>query len=151
MPPEERDSIKARTASKVSVTETRALPDLADKALAEWLKVMNAKLDAVVNMLTFEREGFGAMPLGRINVSGGGIGFYSKEKFNSGDVVEIKTILPIMPPVALYLYGEVVKADLLTNNYAIAAKFVAMDEEVRDEVVKFVFSKQRELLREKRK
>lgn len=151
VPLDERDSMKSRTSSRTSLAETRTLPELADKVLAEWVKALNSKLDAILNMMTLEREGFGSMPLARVNISGGGIGFFSKEKYNVGEIVEVKTILPIMPPVALVIYGEIVKAERLTNNYMIAMKFVATDEEVRDEIVKFVFAKQREMLREKRR
>lgn len=151
VPAEERAGIKARTSGGTSFAETHALPELQDKILAEWIKAMNSKLDAIVNMLTFQREGFGSMPFGHVNISGGGLGFFSKEKYNMGDTVEMKIILPMMPPVALFLYGEVVKSERLTNSYMTATRFVAMDEEVQDEVVKFVFRRQREILRDKRR
>jgi len=151
VPVEERETIRARTSGATTFAETRALPELQDKILAEWIKAMNSKLDAIVNMLTFQREGFGSLPFAQVNISGGGIGFFSKDMHNVGDTVEMKIILPMMPPVALFLYGEVVKSERMTNGYMTATKFAGMDEEVRDEVVKFVFSRQREILREKRR
>ena len=151
VPAEERQSVRARTSGGTTFAETRALPELQDKILAEWVKAMNSKLDAIVNMLSFQREGFGSMPFAHVNISGGGLGFVSKDKYNLGETIEMKIILPSMPPVALFLYGEVVKSDRLTNSYMTATKFVAMDEEVQDEIVKFVFRRQREILREKRR
>ncbi len=151
VPAEEHGTIRARPSGGTAFAETRAMPELQDKVLSEWIKALNSKLDAIVSMLSFQREGFGSMPYAHVNISGGGIGFFSKNSFKMGDILEIKIILPMMPPVALFIYGEVVKTEQLKNNYLTATKFIAMDEDVRDEIVKFVFSKQREILREKRR
>jgi len=53
--------------------------------------------------------------------------------------------------VALYVYGEVVAADRRNDGYEIGLKFVAMDDEIRDEICRFVFERERQILREKRR
>ncbi|MBF0559167.1 MAG: PilZ domain-containing protein [Nitrospirae bacterium] len=151
VPAEERETIRSRTSGQATSMETRDLPDLQDKLLNDWIRLLNAKLDTVVNMLVLQREGFSTIPVTRVNVSGGGLGFLTRERYALGNILEIKVVLPMMPPVALFVYGEVVKLDLLKNVYSIATKFVAMDEDVRDEVVKYVFRRQREILREQRR
>ncbi|MDI6727722.1 MAG: PilZ domain-containing protein [Thermodesulfovibrionales bacterium] len=151
VPPEERPNIKSKISGETILAEFQTLTDVEDKLLSDWLKMLNAKLDSIISMLTFQREGFGSLPFVQVNISGGGLGFNSKEKYNQGDVLEIKMLLPMMPPVALYIYGEVVKIEQQINSYAIAVKFIAMDEDIRDEIVKFVFRRQREMLREKRR
>jgi len=151
VPPEERQGIRSKISGETVLAEYQTLTDVEDKLLSDWLKMLNAKLDSLINMLTFQREGFGSLPFAQINISGGGLGFTSMEPYNRGDVLEMKMILPMMPPVALYIYGEVVKVDKQINSHAIAVKFIAMDEDMRDEIVKFVFRRQREMLREKRR
>ncbi len=151
VPAEERETIRSRTSGQTASIETRDLPDLQDKFLNDWVKLLNSKLDAIVNMLVLQREGFSSMPVTRVNISGGGLGFLSKDRYNLGNIIEAKLVLPMMPPVALFVYGEVVKVDQLTNAYSIATKFIAMDEDVRDEIVKYVFRRQREILREQRR
>ena len=151
VPAEERETVRSRVSGMTTSIETRDLPDLQDKLLNDWVRLLNSKLDAIVNMLVLQREGFGSMPVTRVNISGGGLGFFSRERYAIGSIIEAKIVLPMMPPVALFVYGEVVKIDLLTNVYSIATKFVAMDEDVRDEVVKYVFRRQREILREQRR
>lgn len=148
---EERETIRARVSGHAGSMETRDLPDLQDKLLNDWIKLLNSKLDAIVNMLVLQREGFSSMPVTRVNISGGGLGFLSKDRYAGGNIIEAKLVLPVMPPVALFVYGEVVKVDMLKNTYWVATKFVAMDEDVRDEVVKYVFRRQREMLREQRR
>ncbi|MFZ5998491.1 MAG: PilZ domain-containing protein [Nitrospirota bacterium] len=150
LPLEERKDIRAKMSGASVLAETKALPDLPDKLLGDWMRMLNAKLDAVINILTFQREGFGSLPFAQVNISGAGIGFGSREKYHQGDVLEMKLILPVMPPVALYLYGEVVKIEKRPENYYTGTKFIAIDEEVRDQIVKFVFKRQREILRDRR-
>ena len=151
VPAEERKSMRSKVSGDAIMAEFRALPDLQDKLLADWMKMLSTKLDAIINMLVFQREGFSSLPFKHVNISGGGLSFASKDRFNNGDIVEIKMMLPIMPPVALYIYGEVVKIETQVNGYMIAVKYIEMEEDIRDEIVKFVFKRQREILREKRR
>jgi c-di-GMP-binding flagellar brake protein YcgR len=86
-----------------------------------------------------------------VNISGGGMSFSAKENYKPGNILELKMLLPLLPPVALYLYGEVVKTQSQPEGPLIFVKFIAIDEEIRDELVKFVFKRQRDILREKRR
>jgi len=52
--------------------------------------------------------------------------------------------------VALYVYGEVVAADRRNDSFEIGLKFVAMGDEIREEICRFVFERERQILREKR-
>lgn len=151
VPPGERSSVRSKVAGDAVLAEFRSLPDLQDKLLSDWMKMLNMKLDAVINMLIFQREGFASLSFNHVNISGGGLSFASKDKYGQGDVLEVKMMLPMMPPMALYVYGEVVKIEAQANGFMIGLKFIAMDEEIRDEIVKFVFKRQREILREKRR
>ncbi|HEX8948992.1 MAG TPA: PilZ domain-containing protein [Dissulfurispiraceae bacterium] len=151
IPKEEQKNLHSKISGDAMVTEFRELPDLQDKLLSDWMKMLNTKLDAIINMLVFQREGFSSLPFNHVNISGGGLSFWTKERFTQGDVLEVKMMLPMMPPVAMYVYGEVVKIDPQGPSSMIAIKFIAMDEQLRDEIVKFVFKRQREILREKRR
>lgn len=151
VPVEERGTIKARTLGDMPLIDPRVLPELQDKVLGEWIKMLNLKLDAIINKLSSQKEGFGALTLAHVNLSGGGLGFFSKERYSMGDILEAKLVLPMMPPIALFVYCEVVKVDQTPKGYMIATKFVLMDEDIADEIVKFVFKRQREILREQRR
>ena len=151
VPTEEQKGMRSKITGESILAEFQTLTDLEDKLLSDWLKMLNAKLDAIINMITFQREGFGSLPFMQVNISGGGLSFFSQEKYNIGDVIEMKMMLPMIPPVAMYIYGEIVKLESHSNGNIIAVKYTAIDEEIRDEIVKFVFRRQREMLREKRK
>jgi len=87
----------------------------------------------------------------QINISGGGLSFAATEPYNRGDILEVMMVLAAGTSVALYVYGEVVAAERRSDGYEIGLKFVAMGDEIRDEICRFVFERERQILREKRR
>ncbi|MFZ7104615.1 MAG: flagellar brake protein [Peptococcaceae bacterium] len=82
------------------------------------------------------------------DLSGGGTQFISKIKYNKGDILEIK----------LHLYDDLVcaKARVMwvfneisndTERFLVGIKFMDISEKTRDSIIKFVFAKQRELIK----
>lgn len=150
--PQELEYIHARISSKTASAEFRALPDSGnqDNLQEEWLKIINFKLDTVIRLLTLQREGYFGLPYRAVNISGGGMAFYLPEPVRLGDLLEIKLVFTLTNFVALCLYGEVVKVEAREENFFTAVHFVHMDEMVRNEIIRFVFEREREIIREKR-
>ena len=88
--------------------------------------------------------------LWQLNISGAGIRLTTSERFAQGDMLEIKTFLSPQKHRALRLYGRIIALDERPEGYQMSLSFVKMDDMVRDEIVKFVFEREREILREKR-
>lgn len=151
IPAERRAAVKSKLSGNMDLVDMRMLPDMDNKALQEWLIMLNSKLDTIINMLSFQREGFGLLTFTTVNISGGGLSFTSSQRYNKDDLIEMKMLLPLMPPVALYIYGDVVSINKSGESYVMAVKFLAMDDNIQDLIVQFVFKQQREILREKRK
>jgi hypothetical protein len=148
--PEERQNIRSFIAGEASLPEYQIPPEVDDIVLAEWLKMINAKLDAIISALADQNEKVPIISQKLVNISGGGLSFDSAEKYESGDLLEMKIMLPITPVYTLYIYGEVVDVRAKDNQYHTAVKFVTLDDEIRDHIVKFVFKTQRDFLRKKR-
>lgn len=53
-------------------------------------------------------------------------------------------------PVVFCLYGEVMNIKKREYDYVTSVQFVAIDEVIRDEIVRFVFETEREVLRKQR-
>ena len=85
-----------------------------------------------------------------MNISAAGMGFESKEKYDTGAFLEMKILLYMYPHVALYLYGDVVKSEREGDDFNTAVKFTGLSDDIRDEIIKFVFRRQREILSAKR-
>jgi hypothetical protein len=70
-----------------------------------------------------------------------------------GDIVELKMILPGVPPMAVDAFGEVAwvaSEPRPDGRHMVAARFIAMDDDIRDEIVGYIFNRQREHIRNRR-
>ncbi|MCX7724979.1 MAG: PilZ domain-containing protein [Thermodesulfovibrio sp.] len=146
---EEKQRIKSRISGEISFTHP-PVEEPTDKALAQWIKFINSKLDYLINLWTFRENGFACLPPTEVNISGGGMSFISDVPYNKGDILELKVVLDLPLPVALFLYGEVVKSEKVNNGYRVAVKFINIEEDIRDYIIRFVFHRQRQLIRQKR-
>lgn len=147
--PEERSLVKSRISGEVLLPDFTLMPPLQDRQM-EYLNQLNDKLDTIIRMLTLQVDGFHALPFKFISLSGSGIKFSSQRPFVCGDRVECKLILTLYKPVAFYLYGDVIRVERQTSGYFISIQFTAIDDLIRDKIIRFVFEMEREMLREKR-
>jgi hypothetical protein len=146
----DRECLKPRISGVAVLSDFTKPPEPEDKLLAQWLNLLNAKLDSIISTLSVEREGFSSLTFQTLTISGSGMGFPSKVKYNRGDLLEIKILLYMYPHVALYLYGDVVNSNQENDSFYTAVRFTEMSDDIRDEIVKFVFRRQREILTAKR-
>lgn len=149
--PHQRKYIRSRVAGETILAEFKSLPDPDDQLIAEWLKTINTKLNSIIRMLTIHHEGFDQLSMRKVNISGGGISFSADKPHSQGDILEFKVTLTMQYPMSLFLYGEVVEMPKHNPEYDTSVQFIAIDDFVRDEIIKFVFEKEREILREKRR
>jgi c-di-GMP-binding flagellar brake protein YcgR len=150
---EDMDFVQARISGDVALTsEGRPLPDLGDydHILEEWMKILNAKLETIVRLMTLQREGYFGLSYKALNISGSGISFCLPDALSVGEFLEIRVMLTYHKPVALCVYGEVMKVEKIDGHYTIAVRYIHMDDFVRDEIIHFVFEREREIIREKR-
>ncbi len=150
LPSEERPVPVAKLFGEPIYSELSTLPEIGDAHLSVWLKTINAKLDAVMRMIAIYQGGFEALPSKPMTISANGMDFLSDTDVTIGAIMEVKIILFSLPPVAVQLYGEVLSSSKSENQHRIAVKFLNMDDHIRNEIVRFVFEKEREILRAKR-
>ena len=148
--PEDQKVHISRISGGAVLSDYAKPPELEDKFLSQWLNMLNAKLDTIISSLSVEREGFSTLIFQTLTISGSGMSFNSKETYNKGDLLEIKILLYMYPHVALYVYGYVVKSEREGDDFNTAVRFTEMSDDIRDEIIKFVFSRQREILSTKR-
>jgi len=147
---EELENSIARVVGEVPYLSYIQLQDTMDEALNNWLKLINAKLDYLIGLLTREKEGFGDLPLQKVNLSEKGISLKCPGKLNSGDFVEIKIVLDLFGPLGFYLYGRVVWAKDAPDGTLIGVEFVKLPMDIKEKLGLYILNKERELIREKR-
>jgi hypothetical protein len=150
IPSEEREVHISRISGGAVLSDFTKPPELDDKLLAQWFNMLNVKLDSIINSLSVEREGFGSLIFQIVTISGSGMGFESKKKYNKGDILEIKILLYMYPHVTFCVYGDVVNSEQDGDSFKTSVKYTQMSDDIRDEIIKFVFQRQRELLSAKR-
>ncbi len=149
--PEEVKNRISRIIGDISLFSYIPLRDTLDEGLNSWLKLINAKLDYLINLLTREKEGFNDLPFLKVNFSEKGVRFPSNMPFKVGDFVEIKTVIDIYQPLGFYLYGEVLRCEKKgKDSYEVAVKFINLPRDIREKLSYFVLQKERELIREMR-
>lgn len=150
---DEHPVIRSRISTQMAIPDYTMLPEVEEPLLNEWLRVINTKLDSIIRLLTIQSEGFQSLHFKAIHISGNGANFTTNEPFQTGDILEMKVILSSGQTAGLYLYlyGEVIKTEKQTSGYVTVLTFIKIDDKIRDEIVRFVFEKEREILREKRK
>lgn len=150
VPMEERQNVRARRESE-KIKSGIMPPDVEDPLLAEWLKHLLDKMDKIIDLLSLHQADRKLPPLRTENLSGGGVSFTSAQEFHPGDLIEIKMIFTETMEGALYLYGEVVQSEARDDGFFTAVCFVCLDDSIRDDIIRFVFEKEREILRERRR
>lgn len=149
VPPEKRQHIQNRS-EEFRTPAAKLPPNVDDPLLAGWLNLLHAQLDTILSFMTARQEAR-ELPLVRTeDIGGGGVSFISSEEFQLNDLLEIKMIFTSQTPRTLYVYGEVVQTEKKADGYFTAVRFIFLDDHLQDEIVRFVFEKERELLRQRR-
>jgi hypothetical protein len=152
VPEDQRHNLQSRSSAEPALSHFQPLPVLEDTALSESIRTINSKLDAILNILMFHDKDFYCLKTGQVNISGSGLSFDSKEQCELGQLMELKLVFPETPEVMLCVYGEVMKCERNeSGDFQISVRFTVIDEEIRDKIIKYVFDKQREILRKSRR
>ncbi|MCP9473008.1 MAG: PilZ domain-containing protein [Nitrospira sp.] len=125
---------------------------LAQAALIPWIMKVDWLLEVLLKTLAKAHPG--CMELARVttvNISGGGIGFVSPQRFNAGDRLALRVILPPFTPIQVA--AKVIRSspDPQGRGFVLAAEFVDLGADEQDHLVRYVLQTQAERLRTRRK
>jgi len=85
-----------------------------------------------------------------IEISGAGLKFVSKEKFEQEQALEMAIILSQFPLRIAGVVGVILRVEHLRNLPVYVVKFTNIREHDRESIVQFVFQEQREQIRERK-
>lgn len=152
VPAEERDKVRSRSSCDSIGSLYQPLPDLEDRVLAECMRIINSKLDAILNVMSIQSEGMPGLRTTKVNISGSGLSFESDHVYEAGQMVELRIILPYPGEAVHHIYGHVVRSNRVTQDKSrTSVRFTVIDEDIRERIVKYVFEKQREDIRKQRR
>lgn len=145
----ERAALTSRIVLESAFPEHPELPEIEDQALSTCLQILNSKLDTIIKLLALDAN-CKEMDLTKVNISDGGIRIISAVSLGRDDPVEIRLMLPTAPSMIFYIYGKVVSCEPAGENSELCVEFTDIDDDIREHIAKYVFHKQREILRKKR-
>lgn len=141
-------SLMGSPESSAKHTEEMSPVTSENKKLYEMIEEVKTKLDFIINHFILEKEGLLSPEKRLVNISASGIRFIINSQVNEGDIMEIKLLLPTYPPVAVFAYGEVKRVrEIDDQTYEVALEYLNMNESVRNEIIQYTLSHQRETIR----
>ncbi len=117
--------------------------------LYEMLFDINQKLNILINHMA-ERSGFNIPEAREVNISAGGLRFVSEKPFPEGERLLIRTFLSTHGQV-VRLKCEVLRSVERHGGFEVAVKFIDLDEATREKIIKYIFVRQRQILRLEKK
>ncbi len=150
VPEEEAQVVRSRIVVESALTEHPELPVIEDDALSTCLQILNSKLDSIIRMLAFPSDRPKELDFSKVNISAGGLSTSSTCAYAQDELVELRLMLPTAPSMIFYIYGKVIQCEASNQRYEISIEFTEIDDDIREQIAKYVFHKQREILRRKR-
>jgi c-di-GMP-binding flagellar brake protein YcgR len=112
---------------------------------------INGKLDFILNHFMLDKEGLLSTEKKMVNISASGLKFTVNYHVKVSDIMEVKLLLPTYPPVVVFAYGKVIRAKKLDDSkYEVAIEYINLADDVRNEIIQYTLSHQREELRRSR-
>jgi hypothetical protein len=132
-----REKLVPRVSGNVIIVDFNNPFEFEGKSVVEWLKSLRGNIDSIIEHLS-ANSGLREIKFRRVNICGSGMKFLSARKCNPGDVIELKIMLPILPPVPLFIFGEVLRVVKNGKGWDTAVEFIATNDEIREEIAKFL-------------
>lgn len=114
---------------------------------------LDRKLDKVIDLLE-QPKGRAEFCSGTgVNISGAGICFVTEAPVGIGSMLELAIEFNVFPPIHLMALGKTLRAREMLDfpetqrHFEVAVEFSDIHEDDRDEVIRYTFRRQRELLR----
>lgn len=120
------------------------------------IKTLNKKIDFIINhLIKPDDKSILDEEQKEVSLSGSGIKFISSDNLKTGDFLEMKLVLPLSTGIVIDFIAEVIRVikpagSLGTNDpesSEIAVKYVAINGDDREMIIRYTFKRQRELLR----
>ena len=119
--------------------------------MSNMLSDIKLKVDYIINQMMLDNNGLLKAEKKMVNVSAAGVRFSTKDPLKEGGIVELKMLLPMYPPVAVFAYAEINR--VISNedgSFEVSVEYINIDDPVKDEIISYTLSHQRNIIRKKR-
>ncbi|MBW1980178.1 MAG: PilZ domain-containing protein [Deltaproteobacteria bacterium] len=120
-----------------------------------YLQVLDAKLNWIIEQLQGDDKVF-TVEGQTIDIGGNGLCFRTSTCLPVGSFLKLRLRLPATMPVSVNLLAEVLRVDHSAahsgsqEGYVVAVRFLALQEEQREQIIQFIFGHERRELRRRK-
>jgi PilZ domain len=132
-------------------------PGSVDEPLLRCLQFINNKIDFIIDEITSRGKTCMSVPSEVTEISGSGIRLDSDSPLPRGQLIKVDLIMPSALQYKIELIAKVIRVEEPQQEpgedrkrFSVSARFVEIDEESRESIIKAVFSRQRETIRMER-
>jgi hypothetical protein len=152
VPPVSNEAITAAIAKPTSDLLYRNGEQLAQSPLLPWIMKVDWLLEIMVKTLAkMHPEGIAIAQVTDVTLSGAGIGFLSRRKFEVDDLLRLKIILSPFTPI--HTTARVIRSTLAKDGiqYDIASEYTELSPDDQEHLIRHIIQTQAERLRARRK
>jgi hypothetical protein len=123
----------------------------AESMIVPWLKKIDWVLEVILQQLVHvSKEGIALPRLTEVTISGGGIGFVSTRRFQEGDQLDLRLILPPFTPIQVR--AEVIRVSPMEDEsgkagWCIGTRYVEIEQNDHECLIRHILHIQAERLR----
>ena len=120
---------------------------------------LNRKIDVLAELLIQENKLPAEVTKSRdVCISASGIKINISEPSNHGQKIALCIVLPFTPPAKLFVMGEITRSAISEPvsdeddiKYETAVRFLDLKEEDYEKIIKYIFKRQRDMLKDKKR
>lgn len=125
--------------------------DTAESVMVPWLKKIDWVLEAILQRLVHvSKQGIALPRLTDVNISGGGISFVSSRRFQEGDQLDLRLILPPFTPIqarAVVTRVSQMEGDHGKTGWCTGARYIRIAQDDHERLIRHILHIQAERLR----
>ncbi len=136
----------------INISDELTPDESINPVLWKMLVDIQTKLSLILERLNPDSESLLNIESTYVNMSAAGICFEMNEKVEKGDLLEIKMLLPLYPPVGIVTYGRVIRTvETGRGQYKIAVSLGDIEDEIKEEIIQYTLNRQRDIMKRQRK
>lgn len=151
LPPVTQEMVAAAVSKPTADLLARSGDLLAGSPVLPWMMKVDYMLEVILKALAFMQPTSISMArITEVNISGGGIGFYSPCRFMPGDLLALKVILP--PFTLIQTVAKVIRSAPHHGGqgFSLATQFVDLKPDDQEHLIRHIIRVQAERLRARR-
>jgi hypothetical protein len=121
---------------------------LNNQLILKFLLEMNNKIDNILELLKNNEIIAELTTVNAIDISGGGLSFFSKEIFEEEDLIYVESdIAESYHRIRISVLCKIVSIIKTSKGFIYGANYENIDKDLREEIIRFIFEKEREIIK----